>query len=203
VDFHQPLDVVRQGRLKLDALAGHGVVEGEAPCMERLAGEVAAGVLVPGVREVAPLAPCVEWVSDQGVPDVRHVDADLVGPAGDRAALDERGAGELLDDPVESAGLPSGGDHGHPFALGGVAAYGALDHPFEIDRYAVADGEVSFLDLPLPEGDRQLEVGALGLGHDHESGGVLIQAVHDPRALGAADPGQVVAVLEQRVDQGA
>ena len=44
-------------------------------------------------------------VADEGVTDVRHMDADLVGAPGGELALDQRGAGEALDDPVTGQGL--------------------------------------------------------------------------------------------------
>ncbi len=54
-----------------------------------------------------------------------------------------------------------------------------------------------------PKGQRQTLVGAVVLGHHQQAGGVLVQAVDDARPLAAADARQVVAVLEQGVDQGA
>ena len=45
-------------------------------------------------------------------------------------------------------------------------------------------------------------MGGLGLGDDHEAGGVLVQAVDDAGAEVAADAGQVGDEGEQGVDQG-
>ena len=47
-------------------------------------------------------------------------------------------------------------------------------------------------------------VGAIGLGHDHDAAGVLVEAVDDARPLDAADAGErIAAMMDQRVDQRA
>jgi len=46
-------------------------------------------------------------------------------------------------------------------------------------------------------------VGSIVLGHYHEPGRVLVEAMHDPRPLDTTDARQVLAVMEQGVDQGA
>ncbi len=47
-------------------------------------------------------------------------------------------------------------------------------------------------------------VGAVGLGHHHQPGGVLVEPVHDAGPLDAADAGEAVAAMgDQRIDQRA
>ena len=47
-------------------------------------------------------------------------------------------------------------------------------------------------------------MGLVGLGHDHQAGGVLVEPVHDARPLDPADAGQARAAMgDQRVDQRA
>ncbi len=54
---------------------------------------------------------------------------------------------------------------------------------------------------------RQTSVRRVGLGDDHDAGGLLVQAVHQPRPLLPADRGDRAAfgseVMEQRVDERA
>jgi len=54
-------------------------------------------------------------------------------------------------------------------------------------------------------GERRGErrVRAIGLGRDHHAAGVLVQPVHDAGPEHAADPRQIAAVVQQRVDQRA
>jgi hypothetical protein len=201
-DGQELLDVRGWAGLELAALAGDRVVEGQPPGVESLPREVAAGGAVARIREGAPLAPRVDRIADDGVADVGHVDPDLVGAAGYRAALDEGGPGEAFDDPVEGAGLPPARDHRHLLALRRVASDRPLDDAAPSCRKAKTDCEVALLDLAPPEGDRQSEVGALRLRHHHQPGRVLVEPVHDPGALDAADRGQILAVAEEGVDQG-
>jgi len=51
---------------------------------------------------------------------------------------------------------------------------------------------------------RKALVGGVGLGRDDDAGGVLVDAVHDPRTRHAADAREARArVVQQGVDQGA
>ena len=81
--------------------------EGDAAGMEGLAREAATRRLNSRVCEVPPLTAGVERVADDGVADVGHVDADLMGSAGDRVATHHRDSGKLLFDLVAGACGPA------------------------------------------------------------------------------------------------
>ena len=88
-------------------------------------------------------------------------------------------------------------------AIDGVAANGTnhralvgLGHP--MDHRQVLAGRDALLDLHL-----QLHQGFLAFGHHDAAGGVLIQAVDDAGAHLPTDAGQIGAVVQQRIHQGA
>ena len=70
--------------------------------------------------------------------------------------------------------------------------------------HAPDQGEIGAVHVTGGEGGGQRGVGELGLGHDHDAGGVLVQPMDDPGPALAADPGELVAAMcQQRVDQRA
>ena len=171
--------------------------------VQRLAREVAARRQRCRLRQIPPLPPGVERVADQRVPLVGHVDPDLVGSSGDQPAVDQAGSVPGLLDGVKGAGGPAVPDHRHPLPVLGVTIDGRVDDALATGKHAVAHREIGLGDLSASKGQRQGLVGAVGLGHHHETGGVLVEAVDDPRARHTADPRQVVAVVKQGVDERA
>ncbi len=63
--------------------------------------------------------------------------------------------------------------------------------------------EVGFLERAAGEEPLQRAVGEVGAGDQHHPGGALVEAVHDARPAGAADPGELGIAVEQEVGQGA
>lgn len=126
----------------------------------------------------------VEDVADDGVPDVRHVHADLVGASGFEFQLNEAVPGVLLADPVERDGCLAGGVVADRLGLAdrGVLADGVVDHAADRVGVPVHDGQVRL------ERGAGLELAGDGpvplvvLGHDQHAGGVLVEPVDDPRA---------------------
>jgi len=41
----------------------------------------------------------------------------------------------------------------------------------------------------------------IGLGGDNQSGGILVQPVHNPRAQNPANAGKIMAMKKQRIDE--
>ena len=94
-------------------------------------------------------------------------------------------------------------DHRIFLAIAGVAANGTnhralvgLGHP--MDHRQVLAGSDALLDLHL-----QLHQGFLAFGHHDAAGGVLIEAMDDAGAHLPTDAGQIGAVVQQRIHQGA
>src|SRR5258708_35149365 len=83
-------------------------------------------------------------VPRDGVAERRHVDADLMGAPGLQARLDEREAGEALEDAVagDRALAAAAGAHRHPHAVVRVAADRRVDHARDGSDPAVADRAV-------------------------------------------------------------
>ena len=84
-----------------------------------------------------------------------------------------------------------------------MPADGPLDPARFRQRQTIDDGPIDLGHLALLELPKQLLVAAVVLGHHHGTRGVLVQSMDDPRALLAADTGQVVTVEKEPVDQGA
>ena len=88
--------------------------------------------------------------------------------------------------------------------LGGdsIAAQRILDA--ESDRRRAPDEcEVFLAHQPIVKLRRQRAVGAIVFCDDHDSGCPAVQAVHDAGAFHAADPRQIVHVMQERIHQRA
>ena len=137
--------------------------------------------------------------------DVGAVDPDLVGAAGVELEAHQRVIAEALDQAPVGAGVAPRfiGHHRVLLAVGRVAADGAHHRALLRRRHPMDHGQVlargdPFLDLHL-----QLHQGLLALGHDDAAGGVLIEPVDDARAHLTANAGQVGAMEQQAIHQGA
>jgi hypothetical protein len=184
------------GGFEGEGLLGEGVIEGEFPGVEH-----EARGLDFLFRRVA-----VDGVAEDGTGEaVFHVDADLMGASGEEAALDE---GAVF---VDGEAFPLGDgffagavvEDGHALAVDGVAADEVLLAAFVFGWDAVDDGEVGFGDATVGEGFGEAAVGAVVLGDDDAAGGVFVEAMDDAGAGFTADAGEVVAVMEEGVDEGA
>jgi len=172
------------------------MVKAELPGVEHEAGGghfLAAGVAVDGVAE------------DGEAEAFLHMHADLVGAACEQFAADESGVfinGELF--PLGDGFLPGSiVKDGHAFAIHGVAADHVLDAAAFIFGHAVDGREVDFAQTTFRKGFGEAAVGDVVLGNDHAAAGVLIQTVDDAGAHFATDPAEVIAVMEERIDQRA
>ena len=114
-----------------------------------------------------------------------RVDADLVRAASERAGLHEGGAVGVATQHGEF------GDGFQRAALGGAAAGfvrlvgdGGLAGELILRGMTVDSGEVMLLDFASMKLPLQLSGKMAGATHDSDSGGVGIDAVRGPRALG-------------------
>ena len=160
----------------------------------------------------------VSGVAEQGVANMRHVHADLMGPAGFQRATHERRRCQPGRKPTARVArrrlVARGGmaavnvaNHGHACAVMQFAADGALDaagvgfrHAPHQRRIAPLQTAVGAMGRELP---RQALVRRIGLGDDHQPAGILVEPMHDPRPSHAADARKAVTTMrDQCIDQG-
>jgi hypothetical protein len=170
--------------------AVHRMVERERVAVEELPRQTEV-VLQP--------AATVERVTDHGMLDVGGVNTYLVRAAGLQLALDERvavvgGAGlEALEHLERGDGLPRAGRVADPHLLAvlRVPSDGSIDEPGVRHDATVDERDVAAIDEPLLDAGRQSALGVV----------VLVEPVHDARALVARERSEVVAVRKKRVDE--
>lgn len=130
------------GGFEGEGLLGEGVVEGEFPGVEHEARGL--DFLLGGMA--------VDGVAEDGTGEaVFHVDANLMGAAGEESALDE---GAVF---VDGEAFPLGDgffagavvEDGHAFAVDGMATDEVLLAAFVFGWDAVDDGEVGFGDATI------------------------------------------------------
>ena len=192
--------------------SGDGMDEAERLGVEGLAGQdleaVVNELFVFGKGgSFEDFVAAVALVVEERVSGVLHVDTDLVGAAGLEAALDEGDVSEALDDLVVGDGSlarAAVGEDGHDEAVLGIAADVALDGAFVVGEVAPDEGAVTAVDAVFEEVGGQFHLGDLRLGHNHDAGGVLVDAVDEQGLDGLAVGGGLSAeVPEQGVDEGA
>ena len=168
-----------------------------------------------GVQEESPRSEAlvrrpVAGVPDHGVPDGRHVHADLMRPPALEREL-EQGRRLLpappLQDRVGGARRFSRGGDRHLRRRAGGAADGRLHLAPVVGHVARDQGQVAALHGPGRQLVDQRPVGLLGPGHGQEARGALVEAVHDPGPVGRAHArrhqlGQVGEAGQETADQG-
>ena len=134
---------------------------------------------MPGVDEFS----AVHVVGDDGVFDVGHVDADLVGPAGLWEEHNERVATEAFEDFVECDRLFAAiGTDCIPFSMFGVLAEGGVNAvACQVGR-AVGDGHVGLGDLSVLELFGDFPLGAVVPGYDYHASSVSVESMDDAGA---------------------
>jgi hypothetical protein len=65
----------------------------------------------------------------------------------------------------------------------------------------MSDGEIHFLHDPILELLCQVTVGRIVLGHHHDAGGIFIETMNNARSQHTIDPGKILAVIHQGIDQ--
>jgi hypothetical protein len=79
---------------------------------------------------------------------------------------------------------------------------GLIDRPFVFFRISIRQRLVKLSNLMPLELLRQTPMRRIGFGYQQQAGGLLIQAVDDPRSQDAADAGKVPAMEKQGIDHG-
>ena len=177
--------------------------------MQRLTPEAADfGKAVAGHR-IGHLAAshrlAIHRIADHPVPEMRHVNADLVRAAGLQPAFHDAGKRRQPADhrPV-GGGIAAVRHHRLFLAVARRPAKRGLDPALGFRRHAPGDRQVVPVEIMRREHLGQLLVRGIAFRRHHHPGCVLVQPVDDARAHHPADAGQAVAAMgDQRVDEGA
>src|SRR5580704_15835942 len=194
-----------EGGFDRDLFVGAGVGELQLGGVEEVAFELqaaVAGQLTDDVRG------SVEEVAYDGVAEGLKMHADLVGAAGFDLDFDEGEEAERSGEAFEyvdvrhrrSTVSPAGG---HADAADQVARDGEVDRRVVLGEVAVGECDVGLVHLAGGEHLAQLAVGYVVLGDDDGAGGLLVEAVHDARAQGAAYVGELGEMKQEGIDEGA
>src|SRR5262245_55373491 len=159
---------------------------------------------------LGPESGAVGGVAQNWVPQMGQVHADLVGASG------FQGAGEQAGDRALGAGRSEAFEH-LPMSDGctpvgadrlfvarfRMAAEGRVDRAFRLSGRAPDEGEIAAPERTFAffgELVGQRAVCLVGLRHDHEAGGVLVETMDNSGPLDPADTRQAVAAMgNQRI----
>lgn len=116
--FKCPTKVPGKFGLEFDSFISRWVVECQATGVQE------------GSFEPVVLPPPISRVTEEGVTDCRHMDPDLMGPAGLQGYLEQRIEWQGFDDLEPCSGLPgrSSVDR-HPVPVSGITTYRGIDPP--------------------------------------------------------------------------
>jgi hypothetical protein len=113
------------------------------------------------------------------MPHCSEVDSNLVGSAGFEAAGNEGAVGEVGDVFDVSDGWFAVHIDGHLLAVRLIARHGRIDGEFFAIDVSGDDGKVATLgSFPFDLGGER-DVGGVGFGNHHESGGFSVEAMDD------------------------
>lgn len=182
---YQLLHVCRQRRFPAHRPAIARVNQTEPGGMQGLASELMQGLHQRGTGPFRmPCAAAVERIADQGVPEVRHVDADLMRAPGLQFHSQECMGTKLPFHAIVADGRLATSAHRHACANLGMSADGRIDgsagNDDPLDQRQVFTRQGPFLQLV-----NQVTPGPFGLGHDQQPGSFLVQTMYDtgPRQL--------------------
>src|SRR5262249_42234305 len=146
----------------------------------------------------------VEPVTHHGMAEGGQMYAKLVRPAGLRGEPHERRARQVFEDlPARARGPPATAPHTHPLALPRMASDRPIDHASSRREPAAYDGEITLLDLPLPElAGESFERGDRARDQQHPRG-VAVEAMDDARALRIPHAGDRREAVQERVNDRA
>ncbi len=142
-------------------------------------------------------APAVRLVANQGETYMGHVHANLVGAAGFQLHSYMGVRAEALEHTVMADRRLAAVGYRHALAHAAMAANGRVDLATGC-HHTNHDALVDTADLAGLHLLDQLGLRLQGLGHHHQAGGVLVQAVND---TGARHVDDVWHVVQQRIEQ--
>ena len=125
--------------------------------------------------------------------EIGEVRPNLVRAAGERVECQQGVAAARGEHLVRRHRLAAVGDDCHPLPVARIAADGRLHPAAGRRRVAPHEGEVLLLDRALAELAHEARLGLVGLRHQEEPGGVLVEPMHDPRPLDAGDAAEPLA----------
>ena len=167
--------------------------------MERLPLEALKGGDEFGTRALRQTGPApIHRIPDQGVPDMRHMDTDLMGSAGFQLHFNKGVRLKTLGDSIMRHGGFAVGTNGKALSVAAVTADGKIDgaaagqgalHKRQV--LAVHGVSLELFDQPF--------VGLDGAGHHQEPAGIFINPMHD---AGSRDPVERRVVMQQGVLEG-
>ena len=148
-------------------------------------------------------APSINRIADHSMAEVFQVDADLVRAASLRVALHERLAVARFQHTIVGECVASPLDDRHFLAVDGVATDRRIDFSVGHAGDSIDEGEVGFFDIPRGELIGQRAVDLFGFCDNQAARGFLVEAVDNPRALGAPDDFDARAVVEESIGKSA
>jgi hypothetical protein len=167
---------------ELDALR----VQGQPRDQRRLDVAALLAVVALELRERERLVPAVHRIDDEREADLAQVHADLVRAPRERLAPHERVAAEaLLDRHARLRRLPAFLVDAHAAALALVRPDGQVDDlRLAVGQWILAfdQREVRLVHRARVERRAQLALGDDRLGHEHDTGRVLVEAMQQTRA---------------------
>ncbi len=144
----------------------------------------------------------VRKITNAGMPQGRHVHADLVGPARLKAHRQQgRGPEGLVGVVVGDAWLPIR-NHSEKARLARMTVNRCVHRATGRIRMSLHQSTIDLLHLPLPEGALQHGVGVLTFRDNHDSRGADVQAVDDALTFGSTAGRNAVASGGEAADHG-
>src|SRR5262249_38164239 len=143
----------------------------------------------------------VEPVTHHGMAEGGQMYAKLVRPAGLRGEPDRRRARrQLRAFPARDGGTAATAPQTLPLSLPRMASDRPMDHASSRREPAAYDGEITLLDLPLPElAGESFERGDGARDQQHPRG-VAVEAMDDARALRIPHAGDRREAVQERVN---
>jgi hypothetical protein len=186
------LQISREGCSKGLDLTGGWEREGKLKCVKE----------VTRKGKPVPLAP-IGSVTDQGIPQERKMDANLVSATGLWKSFDESIGIQAFQCMVFCDGLSAFGDDSHPFPIAWVATEGRVDDTARRRNDPIRESQVDLLDRPLLELSLEMKTGTLGESDNHQPGSVLVEAVDNPWATLASHSSKLVEACQKGIHEGA
>lgn len=132
----------------------------------------------PGRSRDPPAASsAVDGVSYNRVPHMFQMDPDLMGPAGEQLQPEQVNHLESRNHRSVGAGHTALRGDAHAFAVALVPCDRRLDADRSRVQMAPRQGRIAPMDPPGRDGGAELPVGQIGLGDDHETGGIPVEPV--------------------------
>lgn len=151
--------------------------------------------------EISPSS--IDGIARNRVAEVFQVNADLVCAAGLGLALHEGLALSCFKNAVTGEGIATSFDDGHFLSMDGMASDRRLDGAVRHAGRSIDKGEVGFFHAAGGELVGEQSMGGFGFGDDEATGGFLVEAMDDARALRASHDFDSGAVVEKSVGKSA